>query len=211
MGGITLKRKKVFALVLCMVMVAVISVAGTFAYLTSKTDVVQNTFTVGKVAITLDEAAVGDGGQAMIFGADRVMENEYHLIPGCHYWKDPTVHVDANSEKAWLFVKIEINNKSVIEDELDLSFSILEGFDASKWEVMSNTDENDVRTYVLAYKTKVEGGQNVQIFSGFSVPKALTNEDLAKLEDFKINVEAFAIQADGFASYTDAYPQVSFN
>ena len=52
------KAKKVVALALCAVMLVVGSVAGTMAYLTSSTGDVVNTFTVGNVAITLDEANV---------------------------------------------------------------------------------------------------------------------------------------------------------
>lgn len=204
-----MKTRKVFALALCMVLVAVVSVAGTFAYLTSKTDVVQNTFTVGKVAITLDEAAVNEDG-TVIENADRVKENVYHLLPGHSYVKDPTVHVDENSEKAWLFVKITVNNKAVIEDQLGITIAALGGFDASKWEVMSNTDENDVRTYILAYKTIVKANDDIVVFTDITVPGTVTNEQLALLDDFQITVVASAIQADGFATYADAYPNAQW-
>ena len=52
------KAKKVVALALCAVMLVVGSVAGTMAYLQSTTGVVTNTFTIGNVAITLDELNV---------------------------------------------------------------------------------------------------------------------------------------------------------
>ena len=60
------------------VAVAAISVAGTLAYLTDQDSVV-NTFTVGKVQITLDETKVNSDG-TVVEGAERVRENEYHLI-----------------------------------------------------------------------------------------------------------------------------------
>ena len=50
-------RSKALVLTLCAVLLVVATVMGTMAYLTS-TDTVTNTFTVGKVAITLDEAKV---------------------------------------------------------------------------------------------------------------------------------------------------------
>ena len=53
------KAKKALALVLCAVLLVAGSVMGTMAYLTSKDEVV-NTFTVGKVGITLDEEDVDD-------------------------------------------------------------------------------------------------------------------------------------------------------
>ena len=97
-------KKKVFVTVLCAAALVVASVLGTMAYLTSQ-DAVENTFTVGKVAITLDEAKVTDAGDPVV-GADRVKTNTYKLIPGHEYTKDPTVHVTAGSEDSWLFVKV---------------------------------------------------------------------------------------------------------
>ncbi len=55
------KKTKALMLVLCAVLLVTASVLGTMAYLTS-TDQVVNTFTVGKVAITLDEAKVNADG-----------------------------------------------------------------------------------------------------------------------------------------------------
>ena len=57
------KAKKVVALLLCAVLLVVGSVAGTMAYLADTSDVVENTFTIGKVDITLDEAGVNEYGQ----------------------------------------------------------------------------------------------------------------------------------------------------
>ena len=57
------KTKKALLLSLCAVMLVTASVLGTMAYLTS-TDEVVNTFTVGNVAITLDETDVDNSTQA---------------------------------------------------------------------------------------------------------------------------------------------------
>ena len=73
------KAKKVVALLLCAVLLVVGSVTGTMAYLTSQDEVV-NTFTVGKVAITLDEAVVNEYGVAA--GGRTSETNDYKLIPG---------------------------------------------------------------------------------------------------------------------------------
>lgn len=106
-------RTKTKALVtaLCAVLLVVASVLGTMAYLTSQ-DTVKNTFTVGNVKITLDEKDVDkDQNTAdnvtLPTGEVRDKANKYHLIPGNTYVKDPTVHVDANSESCWLFVKLQ--------------------------------------------------------------------------------------------------------
>ena len=90
------KTRKILLMAACAVLLVCISVGATVAYLTS-TDSVTNTFTVGKVAITLDEAQVTEYGVA-VEGADRVKTNTYKLIPGHEYKKDPTVHFAAGSE-----------------------------------------------------------------------------------------------------------------
>ena len=95
--------KKVLALVSSAVLLVSASVLGTMAYLSSQ-DVVTNTFSVGKVTITLDEADVKTDGTKEDT-TDRVKRNEYHLMPGHDYIKDPTVHVAANSENRWIFIK----------------------------------------------------------------------------------------------------------
>lgn len=54
-------KSKALLLTLCAVLLVAASVMGTMAYLTS-TDKVENTFTVGNVKITLDEAKVNTDG-----------------------------------------------------------------------------------------------------------------------------------------------------
>lgn len=54
-------KTKALTLSLCAVLLVVTTVFATMAYLTSQ-DSVNNTFTVGKVEITLDEAQVNDYG-----------------------------------------------------------------------------------------------------------------------------------------------------
>ena len=68
-------RCKALLLSLCAVLLVTVSVLGTMAYLTDKDQVV-NSFTVGSVAITLDELDVTktDGS--------RTDANTYHLLPG---------------------------------------------------------------------------------------------------------------------------------
>ena len=105
-------RKALLALCCAMILVA-ISVGATLAYLTDS-EAVTNTFTVGQVGLSLDEAPVDEDGKAT--DGTRVTENEYHLLPGQTYDKDPTVHVDAGSEDSWLFVKVE-NGIAPIEDK----------------------------------------------------------------------------------------------
>lgn len=105
-------RSKALLLTLCAVLLVAASVMGTMAYLTS-TDKVENTFTVGNVKITLDEAKVNTDGTP-VEGADRVKANEYKLMPGHTYTKDPTVTVIKGSESSYIRLKVTFNNATDI-------------------------------------------------------------------------------------------------
>jgi len=65
-------KSKALLLALCAVLLVAASVLGTMAYLTSRAEVT-NTFTVGSVSITLDEAPVDENGEATT--GTRVTEN----------------------------------------------------------------------------------------------------------------------------------------
>lgn len=105
-------KSKALLLTLCAVLLVAASVMGTMAYLTSN-DTVTNTFTVGKVAIKLDEAKVTTDG-TLVEGADRVKENSYKLLPGGTYTKDPTVTVLDGSEESYVRMKVTFNNAAQI-------------------------------------------------------------------------------------------------
>lgn len=104
-------KSKALLMTLCAVLLVAASVLGTMAYLTS-TDGVENTFTVGNVKITLDEAKVNADGTPN--GTDRVKGNEYKLMPGHTYVKDPTVTVKAPSVDSYVRMKVTFNNAAAI-------------------------------------------------------------------------------------------------
>ena len=100
-------KSKALLLTLCAVLLVAASVLGTMAYLTS-TDTVTNTFTVGKVEITLDETDVTNPN------GPRVKANSYKLMPGTTYTKDPTVTVLKGSEDSYVRMKVTFNNAKEI-------------------------------------------------------------------------------------------------
>lgn len=183
-------KKKVFVTVLCAAALVVASVLGTMAFLTS-TDQVTNTFTVGKVAITLDETDVTPMG---VQDTDaRVQGNEYKLIPGHTYIKDPTVHVDADSEDSWLFVKVD---NGISDLEATGNTTIAEQMKAKGWTLVTGT------TNVYAYAQKVTAGQDIGVFDSFKIAGDAT---VAGNDAKTITIEAYAIQADGFGTAADAW------
>ena len=110
-------KTKALLMSLCAVLLVAASVLGTMAYLTDSKDV-KNTFTVGNVAIKLDEAKVDENGTQVVDKdgnpVARVTENEYKLLPGHTYVKDPTVTVLAPSVESYVRMKVTFNKASQI-------------------------------------------------------------------------------------------------
>lgn len=191
------KKTKALMLVLCAVLLVTASVLGTMAYLTSRDEVV-NTFTVGKVDITLDEAKVDKAGTAATPEV-RVDANEYHLLPGHTYKKDPTVHVEANSENSWIFVKVD-NPIVDIEADTKIAAQITE----KEWTPLAG----ETGVYYKEYTTS-QTVQNFVVFDNFKIKGNITNDELKAYNNKTVTVTAYAIQRDGFATPADAWAEVS--
>lgn len=204
--------KKAMLMTLCAIILVVATVFGTMAYLTSDDEVV-NTFTVGNVAIKLDEAPVDGNGKATT--GDRVKANSYKLLPGHVYDKDPTVTLLAGSETSYVKMTVTFSKASALDaifapTGADLT-SIFNGYDSTNWIYKDNTKDTtaDTRTYEFWYKEAV-GAPTADValdalFDSITVPGTITKEQLATIEGMTITVNAYAIQADGFANADAAW------
>ena len=208
-----MKARKILVSLAALALVAAISIGGTIAYLTSQDQVV-NTFTVGKVNIVLNEAAANPDG-SLIENADRVKANNYKLLPGHTYNKDPMVTVLKDSETSYIKMTVTFSKAN----ELDAIFaptgaeltSIFNGYDAANWTYKGNTKNttDNTRTYEFWYKEAV-GAPTADValdalFDSITVPGTITNEQLATIAGMTITVNAYAIQADGFATADAAW------
>ena len=206
-------RSKALLLTLCAVLLVAASVLGTMAYLTS-TDKVVNTFTVGNVQIKLDEAKANPDG-SLVVGADRVEANSYKLLPGHTYNKDPMVTVLKGSEASYIKMTVtftKANELDAIFDPNGASLTrIFNGYDSTNWIYKGNTKDAsaNTRTYEFWYKETVAAPDADvaldALFDSITVPGNITNEQLATIEGMTITVNAYAIQADGFADAEAAW------
>lgn len=187
------KTSKALLLSLCAVLLVTASVLGTMAYLTSQDQVV-NTFTVGNVAITLDEKDVDN---STLGENDRDKANAYKLMPGHNYEKDPIVHVDVNSEDCYLFVKV-VNEIANIEAEKTVAQQMTE----KGWVAVDAANGIYVYTTDKTNPAVVTKGSNITVFENFTIAGNVDNTTLATYADKTITVNAYAIQADGFAGKT---------
>ena len=206
--------KKILLSAVCILAVAGISVMGTLAYLTDSTAVV-NTFTMGNVDIKLDEAVVDANGVAVTSGERTEVGNQYKLIPGKTYTKDPTVTVVKGSEESYVRMLVTFNKLI----ELDAVFaptgaeliSIFNGYNDAIWIYAGETEDAAANTitYEFRYKDAVaapdEDVKLEALFDTFTVPGEFTAENLKTLEGFTITVKGHAIQAEGFADADAAW------
>lgn len=204
-------KTKALLMSLCAVLLVAASVLGTMAYLTDSKEV-NNTFTVGNVSIKLDEAKVNTDG-TVVTGADRVKTNSYKLLPGHTYTKDPTVTVLAPSVESYVKMTVTFTKAKALDaifapTGADLT-SIFGGYDAATWIYKGNTKEGDTRTYEFWYKTTVDATAAAQtlepLFTSIIVPGTINNDQLKSIDGMTINVNAYAIQADGFKDAAEAW------
>ena len=225
-------KSKALLLTLCAVLLVTASVLGTMAFLTS-TASVENTFTVGSVKITLDEAKVNGKGKPInangqvvtdLAAAERVKANSYKLLPGHTYTKDPTIHVDAASEDCFIRAKVTLTNaKEWIEIATKYADNkvenIIKGTDDNIWWVSPPAVDtaNNTVTYTFVYKNESHtdelgkriwtstDSKDLVLFKEIAIPGGLTNDELKGVGNSKITVVAEAIQADGFETEAAAW------
>lgn len=216
-------KKRFVAILLCVTLVALAAIGATFAYLTdSKT--VNNTFTMGNVAIKLDESKVDQNGNAV--EGDRVTSNTYNVYPGAVVTKDPIVH---NTGKNGAYVRAVVTiedgmnwlglyNENVWTAPQEAAFNaMINNTLGDGWELVDisydmSGPNHPTSDFVATLKyTKVLNAKEdtTAMFSQIAFPTKLTGNDVTSRIDqngeFGINVVAQAIQADGFENWEDAF------
>lgn len=208
-------KKKITAICLCVALLAIAIVGGTLAYFTDSKSA-ENTFTMGSVQITLDEADVNGG-------AARVAQNEYDVYPGKVVDKDPTVH-NTGKNGAYLRARVTVSGwrelaESCYKEALSgLSFPskayaerslglLIDGL-GEGWRVIGVEAGEDEHAsdacFILKYDgVLAAGADTAPMFTKVTVPAGLTN---ASADAFQyVNVVAEAIQANGFETWEAAF------
>lgn len=189
-------KSKALLMTLCAVLLVAASVLGTMAYLTSQ-DSVKNTFSIGKINITLDEKAVDVNGDELA-NTPRRDANEYKLMPGHTYIKDPTVHVTANSEDSWIFVKVE---NGISDFEAAGTTTIAKQIETEGWTVLNGV----ANVYYKSY-TKNAAQQDLTVFKNFTIADGAEKiNGWANATGAEITITAYAVQQDGFADAKEAW------
>ncbi len=212
-------KKRFVAILLCVTLVALAAIGATFAYLTD-TKTVDNTFTMGNVAIKLDETDIKNPTGA------RVTSNEYNVYPGAVVKKDPIVHnVGANA--AYIRATVNVSNWMNLvgayypefgiaypNEGYEKSLQLLVGTLGEGWSVVGVT-AGDTMTlgqfdakFILKYDGAPDGAlaagaDTTAMFQTVTIPTGIDN---ANTDSFKeVKVVAQAMQADGFDTWEAAF------
>ena len=214
-------KKKITALCLCVALLAIAVVGASLAYFTD-TKSATNTFTMGNVAIKLDETNVNDPNGA------RVTSNAYNVYPGAVVTKDPIVHnVGANA--AYIRATVNVSNwmnlvsayypdfeETFPNDGYKAALNLLVGKLGDGWSVVG-VEAGDTFTigqfdakFILKYEGALAAGADTTaMFQSVTIPTGIDN---ANADSFKeVKVVAQAIQADGFDTWEDAFAAYDAN
>lgn len=183
-------RSKALLLALCAVLLVAVSVLGTMAYLTSKTQVITNTFTVGDINIELTEA--------------KPESKPAKIIPGVDIEKDPKVTVKANSEACWLFVKVE-QTGTFVKDKV--TYSVMTGTD--DWTALPGVDGVYYREVdAVTSDTSFDILENNKVTVSETLTKADVNAITAE-DQPKLTFTAYAVQKEGIDTAAAAWAKVN--
>lgn len=208
-------KKRFVAILLCVTLVALAAIGATFAYLTD-TKSVNNTFTMGNVAIKLDETDIKNPN------GDRVTSNEYNVYPGAVVTKDPIVH-NTGKNAAYIRATVNVSNwmnlcaayypdfkETFPNDGYKAALNLLVGELGEGWSVVG-VEAGDTFTigqfdakFILKYEGALAAGADTTaMFQTVTIPTGIDN---ASTDSFSgVKVVAQAIQADGFDTWEAAF------
>lgn len=141
-------------------------------------------------------------------------ENEYNIVPGVEYLKDPTVTVLKNSEEAYVRMQVEITNYAAVKAALGVADDeilpmLAPDLNTTDWQLNAVTVDGDVLKHEFRYKETVEAGTTdvelPALFETFTVPGTLDRDQLQAIAGMKMNVLGQAIQAATFDNADDAW------
>lgn len=198
-------KKKTLTIAIALVLVVALAVGATWAYLTSTTNTITNTFVAGKLfdqggGIKLQEKAVTQNTDGTyVIAADAAWQDtgiEYVVQPGVDLPKQPAVKVTDLTAKAYLFVGVK-------GETMDgFTWSV----DTDKWSPLMNgetqVEKDGYKIWVL--KTDVANG-SYDILTGnkVTVGKDLDPATLTDAND--ITFQAYICQAAGFDTALAAF------
>lgn len=142
--------------------------------------------------------------------------NQYNLVPGKEFLKDPTVTVKEGSEESYVRMVVTITNAAAVKDALgcaagDVLGVIVPDLNLTAWPLSGIVEDTtaDTITYEFRYFETVNGkdGDKVlpALFETFQVPVTVGNKGLEAFQGMQMTVEGHAIQSAALADEKAAW------
>lgn len=218
-------KKKILAMCLVVAMLAIAVTGATLAYF-SDTAAQTNTFTAGKVGISLDEAvvAVQEGTDNLVATGGRTDKaQEYKLHPGIVVDKDPTITMDADSENAYVAAIVTVKGDLydligvkgydninihglvsgglVDQEGAQGTYHDLFVYQNDNYAIhqIANKEAKTWTLYVFMKNEQTKDSDPIKLFEKLEIPAKYNNDEMAKINGMSIKVEAYAAQVESFA------------
>lgn len=188
-------RNRILLTALAALLLVVVAVGGTVAWLTASTEAITNTFTTAGVYITLTETANQTDGTWSA-----------QLIPGKTYAKDPVVAVAETTDvDIYLFVKFEETNTPSTYLTYTSTLTTENGWtQGNGTDIPANVWYREVGANDETKSWTLLAGNQVMVKS------ELTNTTMAAAgKTPELKYTAYAIQKVGFDTPADAWTEVS--
>lgn len=175
-------KKRTLTLVISLLLVALVAVGGTLAWLKAETTAVVNTFSPSDIGVTLEETDTDPNTEGI--------QHDYEMVPGWTIAKDPKAAVTEGSEEAWLFVKIV---ESANFDSY-MTYAIADGWET----VVQETTNTDGTKYTVVGRI-IDGTKDEKAFgTAYSV---LANDNVTVLD---------TVTKDNMTAAVDNEPTLTF-
>lgn len=191
-----MKNKKILTFCATLALVAVAGIGATFAYLTSNTEVLANTFTFSDgISMKLDEDRVDPNTHKMTVENDIVAGqatgNDYlNVLPNEVLHKDPTVTIEANSPDSYVFVSVTNPSADMLSLNIMDSWKLIgKNADTSYYVFVENNQPKVVKSSKTDTRLK-------EVFTKVTVGNVETKKDGEKVNLGDIVVKASAIQSN---------------
>ena len=166
--------KKRLIVMIAVALICALAAGETIAWLTASATV-SNTFTVGKIAITLSEPSWTQNSK---------------LYPGAVIGKDPTITVTANSEDCYVYAMVDNGLNDIIANAVALNIS-------SDWTAIDTTGAKTVYRYKAVVPLNAADQPLTPVFTSVTVSgTAVTESNIATLGGEKIDIKAYAHQSN---------------
>jgi predicted ribosomally synthesized peptide with SipW-like signal peptide len=166
--------KKRFIIVTAVALVCLLAVGATVAWLTASASV-SNTFTVGKIAITIAEPTWASNSK---------------IYPGAIISKDPTITVTAGSEDCYVYAMVDNQLNGTISGAVSLNVP-------ADWAVIGTNNTKTVYRYNATVASSAADQTLTPVFTTVTVSGSVVTEaNINSLNNGKIDVKAYAHQSN---------------